>query len=80
MPKFFNIELTSIAVESLSGGEYEYYFKLAVQDSKTKSKLLGAIVEALVIKLKPSKARVKIQQIIGKFIQGRNVLAVYTKK
>lgn len=80
MQKVFSIELTNITVESLSGGEYEYYFKLAIQDLKTKSKLVGAIVEALTIKLKPIRVRRKIQQLMGKFIQGRNVLAVYIKK
>ena len=77
--KVFNVKLTYMSIESLDGWEYEHYYKLAVRDLKARSKLLGTIFEAFVVKLKPSKARVKIQETVGKFVQGRNVLAVYTK-
>jgi 2-polyprenyl-3-methyl-5-hydroxy-6-metoxy-1,4-benzoquinol methylase len=79
MQKVFNVKLNYISIESLDGWEYDHYYKLAVQDFKAKSKLLGVIVEALLVNFKPSKVRIKIQKLVGNFIQGRNVLAVYTK-
>jgi SAM-dependent methyltransferase len=77
--KFFGIRLNSILVEPLQEYEYEHYFKVKIQHLKSQSELLSRIVEAPLLYMRPTRIRQKLQKIIGRFSQGRNLLAVYTK-
>lgn len=77
LQKVFPIRVEKLFVEPLQ--EYEYYFKLQVQHFKSKSKLLGEISDMLLFSRIPLRVRQKLQRTISYFVQGRNIVAVYTK-
>lgn len=79
LQKILDISLDSILVEPLQQKDWEYYFKLQAQHLKSQSKPLGKISEFLLSSMRPVRVRRKLQNITSKFVQGRNLLAVYTK-
>lgn len=79
LPSFFSMRLNDVLVEPLYEYEYEHYFQLQVENFKSQSKLLGGFMENLLLDMKPNRLRWELQKTIGRCVQGRNILAVYTK-
>lgn len=79
LQKYFSIRLDRILIEPLQKQEYEHYFKLQAQHVKTKSELLGRVFEIILLYMRPTRIRWKLQKAVSRFVQGRNILAVYTK-
>ncbi|NEU76752.1 methyltransferase domain-containing protein [Hassallia byssoidea VB512170] len=79
LQKFFPIKLEKLIIEQLHEQEYDHYFKIQSQHLKSQSKLIGVIIEAVFINLRPARLRRKLQKLVNLSAQGRNVLAVYTK-
>jgi 2-polyprenyl-3-methyl-5-hydroxy-6-metoxy-1,4-benzoquinol methylase len=79
LQNFFNIHLEKIWVEPLQKYDYEHYFRNQTQYLKSRSKLLGNIFEFPLLSIDHSRVRGKLQGLIGRLVQGRNIVAVYNK-
>jgi SAM-dependent methyltransferase len=79
LQKYFNIRLDNLLIEPLQIYDYEYYFKIQIQHLKCQSIFIGNIAEMMLLSMRSTKIRLKLQRIISRFVQGRNLLAVYTK-
>jgi len=75
LQNIFAIQVNHILVEPLHQYEYDSYFKIQSQHPRQLVRLLSTIL----LKMRPIRIRRKIQNIVGGFLQGRNILAVYTK-
>ncbi len=71
----FEIQANRILVEPIQKYEYDNYFKIQSQHLRQPVKLLSKIL----LKMRPMRIRRKAQNIISGFLQGRNILAIYTK-
>ena len=79
LQKVFSIKVKRLIVEQLNEDEYEKYFKFQYQYLHTKSSLLSNLNKFFLLKLRPYRLRSLLQNIASRFVQGRNILAVYTK-
>ena len=75
----FPIKMEKIIVEPLHEYEYGHYFSLLLEDLRSRSELLYLVSNFLLMKLRPGRLRYKLQKIASSFVEGRNILAVYTK-
>jgi 2-polyprenyl-3-methyl-5-hydroxy-6-metoxy-1,4-benzoquinol methylase len=75
----FSIKLEKIIAEELHEDEHEHYFNLLIQNLKGRSEVAGTIYEFLLTKLRPFRLRFMLQKIFSSFIEGRNILVIYSK-
>jgi 2-polyprenyl-3-methyl-5-hydroxy-6-metoxy-1,4-benzoquinol methylase len=80
LTKVFPFQLKTMLVEPLQANDYEHYFMLQAQHLKSRSTLLGKATELLLFNSYPTRIRRKLQKITSRFVQGRNILAVYIKQ
>ncbi|MEH2146748.1 class I SAM-dependent methyltransferase [Nostoc sp.] len=79
LQKVFSLRLDKIFIEPLNQYEYNYYFQVISENLNQESSLLNKAVVFLFSSLKNSQMKWLIQSLVCQFIQGRNILAVYTK-
>jgi len=79
LQKIFNLRLKNLFIEPLQTHDYEKYFKLQCEHFQGHNRLIGFLLEFLLLKLRPSRLRLQIQALIAKKLSGRNLLAVFEK-
>ena len=75
LQNIFPIQVNQILVEPIQEYECDSYFKIQSQHPRKLVRLLSTIL----LKIRPIRIRRKIQNVVSIFLQGRNILAVYTK-
>ncbi len=87
LEKFFNIRLDRFFIQILEPWYYDKYFGFYLQNFKSKSRLLGLILEFLfrltkfaLFRIRPSIVQRNLQNIFGSFFEGHTILFVFTKE
>jgi SAM-dependent methyltransferase len=80
LSNFFPISLDRFFVEPLQKRDYAYYLQLHIKNLKHRIGLLSVLVEFLLLKMRPFRARSYLQKIICHSLPGRNITAIYTKQ
>ncbi|MDX2098479.1 MAG: class I SAM-dependent methyltransferase [Leptolyngbyaceae cyanobacterium bins.59] len=79
LPRFFPLRMDEILVEPLFEYDYDRYFNVQSAHWNSRHPILGSIVDFLLFKFRPTRLRQQLKQKIGASVEGRNLLAVYTK-